>query len=176
MKCFNLASGSLAVVLAWAGVAQAQSNLNAFSGIPTPPPNPTPYNGTTGGYVVGPSLPGSGGSYSYVQQNVGRSLGMSPNAYYSMNYFTSAPMNPTSPYAYSSGYVNPTTTYPAGSYPTQTTPTYSYGAAPYTTTTQTTPAYTYGAAPYTSGSYANANNAYYQTRRGGPLRRIFNRR
>jgi len=164
MNRFTMAAaGSLVAVLAWAGAASAQNQMNSFGGyIYAPPSNMTP-----GGYVVGPSLPGAGGTYSYVQQNPGAGMGMSPNAYYSMNYFTRTPMVPGDPYAYP----NPAVRYSSG-YATPTV-----GVQPASTTGYvTTPSTGYVTTPGTSPVYSSANATYYNNRRSGPLRRIFGRR
>jgi len=148
MSSFKFATaGGLLAALAWAAPAAAQqSNLSGFMGYPTPPVN------TSGGsYVVGPSLNGAGATYSYVQQNPGAGMGMSPNAYYSMNYFTNTPMSPTYPHAYSSNY--------SSHYVEPSLPPVNYA---------TTPAY--------PSSYANANSSYYRARRTGPIRGMFGRR
>jgi len=118
--------------------------MDAFGGYPTLNP---PYGQAPGSYVVAPSLPGSGGVYSYVQQNVA-GVG-SPNAYYSRNYFTNTPMTggPTS--YYGSGY--------AGYNP------YAYGGAPTYSAPGQTAYYNYPT--YTYGRSSN--------RQSGPLRRLF---
>jgi hypothetical protein len=105
-----------------------------------------------GSYMVAPALPGAGGTYGYVQQNVGGAMGMSPNAYYSRNYFTQTPMRNT---YYGAGYQGFTYTTPMNA------PGYTYGAPGYTSTT---PTYAYGTTTY---PYAT------RTRRVGPLRRLF---
>jgi len=128
--------------------------MNAYGGYPTP----LPYNQGPGAYVVGPSLRGAGSTYSYVQQNNGAGMGMSPNAYYSMNYFTATPMTyvpsyrPVTGGSYSSRYVAPSS-------PTQAVPSGYYATT-----------------PTTSPVYSSANTTYYNNSRGGPLRRIFGRR
>jgi hypothetical protein len=146
-------AGGLAAVLAWATTAGAQDQLNAFGTYPTP----LPYNQAPGSYVVGPAAPGSGGTYGYVQQNVGAAMGMSPNAYYSTNYFTATPMSRAYPNAYSSGYAG---------YPARVN------------------AYTTPNATAYNPVYANANRSYYSnryaptygsTRRGGFFCRLFGR-
>jgi hypothetical protein len=138
----------LAALLALAPVAGAQTNsLNSFGGYPTP----LPYNSAPGSYTVAPSMPGSGGSYAYVQQTTPGGWGQSPNAYYSANFFTSTPMTPNLGNA--AGYAG--TSYPSPSGYTYPGTYNSYYAAPGT-------GYTYG----TSYPYAT-------TRRVGPIRRMF---
>jgi len=155
MRRFGLTlAGALTLALGWTSAAHAQGDLNAYGGYPTP----VPYNQAPGSYVVAPSLPGSGGTYGYVQQNLGAGAGMSPSAYYSANYFTSTPMSRYAPYAYSSGYSG----YAAPGVTTYRTPYATSYTTPYATTYN--PAYT------------NANRNYYNSytpSRGGPLRRLF---
>jgi len=85
---------------------------------------------------------------------------MSPNAYYSQNFFTSTPMTTNAPnaYSYSSRYTSPYT---------------PPGVAPVPAQGTTTTGYT--AAPANNNVYSSANTSYYRTRRSGPLRRAFGR-
>jgi hypothetical protein len=150
MKRFHLATaGGLVAVLAWAGSAAAQNPMNSSGAYPTP----APFNAVPGSsYAVAPALPGSGGTYGYAQQNLGRGLGMSPNAYYSRNYFSTTPTAPSAyaPMAGAGGYA------PSGMVTTTGTPGVS-GAA---------------SATPTANSYATANATYYRVRRVGPIRRL----
>jgi hypothetical protein len=118
---------ALVVALTWGATAGAQTVPSVYGEYPTP----GPYNVAARPFVAAPAMPGSGGSYAYVQQGGG--WGASPNAYYSGNFFTQTPMAPTARYAtgapysyprtYSSYYGSPSYSYGAAGYPT-----YSYSA------------------------------------------------
>ncbi len=152
MKRFMMAAaGGLCVTLALGSAATAQTEMDAMGTYPTPLPA---NNQGPGALVVAPGLRGAGATYSYVQQP--GAPGMSPNAYYSQNFFTRTPM--TSP----TGYYPPNTVYRSG---------YS-GVVGYTRV----PATSYAAVPNSNSNYASANTTYYRTRRVGPLRRIFGAR
>jgi hypothetical protein len=128
---------ALVIALAWGATAGAQGVPSVYGNYPTP----GPYNVGARPYIAAPAMPGSGGSYAYVQQGGG--WGASPNAYYSGNFFTTAPMVPTARNATGAPYSYPRT---YSSY---------YG----------TPSYSYGAAGYPVYSY--------RVRSAGPLRRVF---
>src|SRR4051794_38127182 len=105
-KALTAALGLVAAV-ALAPGARAQSDAaTANLGYPTPP---LPYSSAPGSFTVAPSMPGSGGSYAYVQQNAPGGWGQSPNAYYSANFFTATPMTPN--YGNAAGYRG--TSYPS---------------------------------------------------------------
>lgn len=170
MRRIKLAVGcGLLGALAVGAEAVAQTSMGEYGGYPTPPMS-TQWRGAA---PVAAAMPGGGGNYGYVQQNVGRRLGMSPNAYYSANYFTSNPMSATVPGTGNANMGRVASPAPAVVNPGPMTYAPSQGAtynAPALTTdpprVTTGPAVTYP-------SYASANATYYQTRRGGPFRRLF---
>jgi hypothetical protein len=163
------------LIVAGATSARAQTaEMNAFGGYQAVPPpgvvqSPVPPPGVVQSpapYTVAPSLPGTGGTYNYVQQNPGAGVGMSPSTYYSRNFFTRTPMSNV--YYYGSGYGTFTTsnaTPTPNATPTYAVPAYPYAAAP-GYSSRTTPTYSYGTTTYAYPTYTTA-------RRGGPLRWLF---
>ena len=157
MRRFSLAVSACGLVVVGASATTARAQVIGTDAMGYPAPTPV-HDGR--GYVVAPSAPGAGGTYSYLQQGSSAG-GMSPNTYYSMNYFTPTPMSGANGYygAGSRGYAAPAAGY--GGVRT---------AAP--TAYQAPTAMSYGPAAPT-GAYARANATYYGRRRVGPLRRLF---
>lgn len=155
-KFFMIACGMTLAMSATASTYAQTSTVDAgYGGYPTP----LPYSNAPGSYVVAPSMPGSGGSYAYVQQYGGTGYGGSPNAYYSSNFFTSTPMTPNYANGYRAGY--------SGSYSPNNYS--SYYAAPGT-----------GAWTPAGTTYSTGTGSYYYypntSRRVGPFRRLWGAR